>query len=62
MKKKCNIDYSSLLPDLIDVNWLNIPKKSSESSKQDDCYLVLLEAVTERCSVKKVLLEISQNS
>ena len=36
-------------------------KKSSESSKQDDCYLVLLEAVVQRCSVKKVFLEISQN-
>ena len=33
-----------------------------ESSKQDDCYLVLLEAVVQRCSVKKVFLEISQNS
>ena len=37
-------------------------KKSSESSKQDDCYLVLLEAVVQRCSVKKVFLEISQSS
>ena len=37
-------------------------KKSSESSQQDDCYLVLLEAVVQRCSVKKVFLEISQNS
>ena len=37
-------------------------KKSSESSKQDDCYLVLLEAVVQRCSVKKMFLEISQNS
>ena len=37
-------------------------KKSSESSKQDDYYLVLLEAVIQRFSVKKVFLEISQNS
>ena len=37
-------------------------KKSSESSKQDDCYLVLLEAVVQRCSAKKVFLEILQNS
>ena len=37
-------------------------KKSSESSKQDNCYLVLLEAVVQGSSVKKVFLEISQNS
>ena len=37
-------------------------KRSSESSKQDDWYLVLLEAVVQRCSVKKVLREIPQNS
>ena len=37
-------------------------KKTSESSKQDDRHLELLEAVVQRCSVKKVLLEISQNS
>ena len=37
-------------------------KKSPESSKQDDCYLVLLEAVVQRCSVKKMFLEISQNT
>ena len=34
-------------------------KKSSESRKQDDSYLVLLEAVVERYSVNKVFLEIS---
>ena len=37
-------------------------RKSSESSQQDDCYLVLLEAVVKMCSLKKVFLEISQNS
>ena len=37
-------------------------KKLSESSKQNDCYLVLLETVVQRCSVKKVSLETSQNS
>ena len=49
MKKNCNIDYSSSLHYLIDVNWLyiwcKVTKKASDSSKQDDCYLVLLEAV-----------------
>ena len=48
-KKNCNADYSSSLPYLIDVNWLHIScnvtkkKKLAESSKQDDCYLVLLK-------------------
>ena len=37
-------------------------RKSCKSSKQDDCYLVLLEAVVQSCSVKKVFLEILQNS
>ena len=37
-------------------------KKPSESSKQDDCYLVLLEAVVQRCSVKKVFLEIHRKT
>ena len=36
--------------------------KNSSSIKQDDCYLVLLEAAVQRCFVKKVFLEISQNS
>ena len=66
MKKNCNIDYSSSLPYLTDVNWLyiscKVTKTSSKSSKQDDCYLVLLEAVVKRCSVKKLFLEILQNS
>ena len=48
-EKNCNIDYSSSLHYLIDVNWLyiwcKVTKKASDSSKQDDCYLVLLEAV-----------------
>ena len=60
------MDYSSSLSYLIDVNWLHISRKvtknSSQSSKQGDCYLVLLEAVVQRCSVKKLFLEISQNS
>ena len=45
--KKTNIYYSFSLPYLIDVNWpyisCKVTKKSSESNKQDDCYLVLLK-------------------
>ena len=37
-------------------------KNASESNKQDDCYLVLSETFVQRCSVKKVFLETSQNS
>ena len=54
-KKVCNIHYSSSLPYLIVVNWLYISckvfilfkvtkkKNSADSSKQDDCYIVLLK-------------------
>ena len=48
-KKNSNIDYSSSFLYLIDVNWLYISCKvtkekcSAESSKQDDCYLMLLK-------------------
>ena len=37
-------------------------KNSSESNKQDDFYLVLSETFVQRCSVKKVFLETSQDS
>ena len=37
-------------------------QNSSESNKQDDFYLVLSETFVQRCSVKKVFLETSQNS
>ena len=46
-EKKTNIYYSFSLLYIIDVNWpyisCKVTKKSSESNKQDDCYLVLLK-------------------
>ena len=65
MKKNYNIDYSSSLPYLMLIGFIfriKLLKRPSESSKQNDCYLVLLEAVVQRFSVEKVFLEISQNS